>query len=168
MDMFDCVEEESREEPEIIRIFDLESQRSAAEVGWENIDLMYMSLACVYCMPENEYRFYTEDKVDELIEDLKVAHKVVGYNTLGFDYQVLSHYTDFDLWSMPSIDMMLDINDCLGHKRSKNLDNVASSTLGFGKTLSIVKVMSLVLKEFMNLVLLMVIYSILLMVVGRL
>jgi DEAD/DEAH box helicase domain-containing protein len=132
--MFDSIEEEERKEVEIVRYFDLETKRSASEVGWDNIDLMYMSLACVYCEPENEYRFYTEDKVDKLISDLFEAHRVVGYNTWGFDYQVLSHYTDKDLWELPSTDMMLDINDCLGLKRSKNLDNIASSTLGIGKT----------------------------------
>jgi hypothetical protein len=110
--MFDSIEEEERKEVEIVRYFDLETKRSASEVGWDNIDLMYMSLACVYCEPENEYRFYTEDKVDKLISDLFEAHRVVGYNTWGFDYQVLSHYTDKDLWELPSTDMMLDINDC--------------------------------------------------------
>ena len=135
MDMFDSLEEEDRgEEVQILRHFDLETQRSASEVGWNNKDLMYISVACVYCEPENEYRFYTEDTVDKLVEDLSVAHRVIGYNLIGFDYPVLSHYTDVDLFELPTVDMMLDINDCLGHKRSKNLDNVSSTTLGTGKT----------------------------------
>ena len=135
MDMFDDLEEENdTNEVKTTVYFDLETKRAASEVGWENIDLMHMSLGCLYFEPENKYRFYTEDKVDELIGELFKAHRVVGYNLIGFDYEVLRYYTDKDFSKLNTVDMMLDINDCLGHKRSKNLDNVASATLGIGKT----------------------------------
>jgi DEAD/DEAH box helicase domain-containing protein len=134
--MFDFADEEEDEKPKKIGYFDLESQRSADEVGWTNKDLMFMSIGVLYVEPEGRYKIFTEDKVGYLLREMFSCDFIVGYNLLGFDYDVLSYYCDEDqdLWSLPTVDMMLDVNDALDRKKSLGLGNVAEATLGYGKT----------------------------------
>jgi DEAD/DEAH box helicase domain-containing protein len=93
-----------------------------------------MSIGVVYTEPDNKFKFYTEDKVGYLIRELESADIVVGYNLLEFDYKVLSYYANSDLYELPTVDMMIDVNEALGRKRSLKLENVAMTTLGYGKT----------------------------------
>lgn len=131
MDMFSMFSEtEEDQKEELVAVYDLETQRSADEVGWENIDLMYMSVGVVHLLPEDETLIFYEDNVEEMIDVLTKRDRVVSYNGLHFDNKVLSYYTDINMWSLPNTDMMLDINDALGRERSLPLDNVAKATLG--------------------------------------
>ena len=134
MDMFSLFDEES----ETVRrvYFDLETQRRADDVGWDNKDLMFISIAVCYFEPENEYRIYGEGKlpISQLIEDLKERDEVIGYNVLNFDRDVLQYYDKTELWEINWVDMMVDINRSLGRKLSISLDNVAKATLDVGKT----------------------------------
>jgi len=136
MDMFSMFAEDKEEaKEENVAIFDLETQRSADEVGWENIDLMYMSVGVVQLLPENETLVFYEDDAEKMVELLASRERIVSYNGLHFDNRVLSYYTDINMWDLPNTDMMLDINDALGRERSLPLDNVAKATLGGkGKT----------------------------------
>ena len=74
--------------------FDLETQRSADEVGgWDNISQMGMSIGVTYNTGRGEYTIYSEPKVNDLIRELQRADLVVGFNNLRFDYEVLHGYT---------------------------------------------------------------------------
>jgi len=113
--------------------FDLETQRSFDEVGGRHhIQRMGLSVAVTYSTASAEYRYYTEENVDELIEELKTADLVVGFNVLGFDYEVLRGYTDYPLKRLPTVDMLADIYRTLGFRLS--LDTLASATLGLNKS----------------------------------
>lgn len=113
--------------------FDLETQRSAEEVGgWRRKDRMGMSLGVTFSTARGEYRIYTEERVPELLADLQRADLIVGFNLLGFDYEVLHGYTPFDLKQLPTLDLMADLEARLGHRLS--LDAIASATLGLQKT----------------------------------
>ena len=69
--------------------FDLETRRSAAQVGgWHEASKMGMSVGVTYSTKDNAYHIYTEEQVEQLIEELRMADLVVGYNHVGFDYQV--------------------------------------------------------------------------------
>ena len=127
MDIFDIVEEKKENGTTVY--FDLESQRSADEVGWGNIDLMFMSIGVVYIEPLNEFMVFTEDRVQDLIDILFSADRVVGFNLYHFDYKVLSHYTNKDFNKIPTTDMFIDIKEALKRDRGPSLDNIASSTL---------------------------------------
>ena len=73
-----------------ILYFDLETQKSADEVGgWGNISKMGMSIAVTCNSVSGEYKIYGEPQVDELIKDLQRADLIVGFNNLRFDYEVL-------------------------------------------------------------------------------
>ena len=131
MDMFSLFAEEKKDKKEEkIAVFDLETQRSADEVGWNNIDLMFMSVGVVHLLPEDKTLIFYEKDVKEMVKVLSERDRIVSYNGLHFDNKVLSYYTDVDLWDLPNTDMMLDINDVLGRERSLPLDNIASATLG--------------------------------------
>ena len=74
-------------------VFDLETQRSAQDVGgWENIDEMKVSVGVIWDSVEQRFFEYYEDQVTDLITHLKRGPTVIGYNHLGFDYRVLSGY----------------------------------------------------------------------------
>jgi DEAD/DEAH box helicase domain-containing protein len=114
--------------------FDLETQKSFDEVGRRgNIRDLKMSLGVTFSTTRGGYLVYPEKKVNELIEELRRADLVVGFNHEGFDYTVLQGYNDFfDAGQVRSLDMMLEMERVLGHRVS--LDSVASATLGLEKT----------------------------------
>jgi DEAD/DEAH box helicase domain-containing protein len=113
--------------------FDLETQKSAEEVGgWGNISRMGMSVGVIYSTTQGTYKIYGEKQVSDLITDLQRADLVVGYNSLRFDYEVLHGYTSFDLRQLPTLDMMVKLADTLRHRLS--LDAIATATFGLEKT----------------------------------
>ena len=113
--------------------FDLETQKSASEVGgWQNKRDMKMSIGVTYSTAAQAYRIYTEAEADALIEELRRADCVVGFNILGFDFEVLEAYSVFDLGSVIALDLMCDVEKALG--RRLGLDALASETVGAGKT----------------------------------
>ena len=114
--------------------FDLETRRSAAQVGgWHEASKMGMSVGVTYSTKDNAYHIYTEEQVTDLIDELCSADLVVGYNHVGFDYQVLQA---FSFWSLidrtRNLDICSDLTSRIGHRLK--LDSVASVTLGNSKT----------------------------------
>jgi DEAD/DEAH box helicase domain-containing protein len=116
-----------------IRIFDLETQYTADEVGgWDHIRDMRLAVAVTYDPVENLYRDYFEADAARLIADLRSADLIVGYNLYRFDYEVLRAYTDDALADLPTVDMLQDLYRQLGWR--PKLDSVASATLSENKS----------------------------------
>jgi DEAD/DEAH box helicase domain-containing protein len=113
--------------------FDLETQKSAEEVGgWDKINRMGLSIAVTYSTQRGDYRIYSEKQVDELIQELRRADLIVGFNHLRFDYEVLHGYTVLDLRQLPTLDMLIELQNQLQHRLS--LDAIATGTFGVEKT----------------------------------
>ena len=113
--------------------FDLETQKSADEVGgWNNISQMRMSVGVTFSSAQNMYKIYSEKQVSDLITELQRADLVVGFNNLRFDYEVLHGYTSYDLRQLPTLDMLVNLADTLRHRLS--LDSIATATFGVEKT----------------------------------
>src|SRR3954469_2773792 len=113
--------------------FDLETQKSAEDVGgWDKISAMGMSVGVTYSTENSRYKIYGEKQVDDLIKELQRADLVVGFNNLRFDYEVLHGYTAFDLRQLPTLDMLVDLQNTLQHRLS--LDSIATATFGVEKT----------------------------------
>lgn len=113
--------------------FDLETQHSAEEVGgWSNISRMGMSVGVTYSTVRGDYKIYSEKYVDDLLRELQRADLVVGFNNLRFDYEVLHGYTPLDLRQLPTLDMMVELQNKLQHRLS--LDAIATATFGVEKT----------------------------------
>ncbi len=110
--------------------FDLETRRSAAQVGgWHEAGKMGVSVAVTYSTRDKAYHIYTEDQVDALLDELRCADLVVGYNHVGFDYQVLQ---PFAFWSIAGVTNNLDLCTWLSSRIGTRikLDSVAKVTLG--------------------------------------
>jgi len=120
-------------DPGRVMVFDVETQRSAAEVGgWHKARDMRLSVGVVWDSALDDFLVYTEERAAELVESLALADLVVGFNCLRFDYEVLRRYTAFDFTRLPTLDMLERIHARLGVRLS--LDSVAQATLGAAKT----------------------------------
>ncbi len=114
--------------------FDLETQRSADEVGgWNHIAKMGMSVGVTFSTARGTYEIYEEARAPELIEELRRADLVVGFNILRFDYEVLTAYQPFfDPQQVPTLDLLVELARQLPFRPS--LDALAAATLGLEKT----------------------------------
>ncbi|MCA1905092.1 MAG: DEAD/DEAH box helicase [Desulfarculus sp.] len=114
-------------------VFDLETQRLAAEVGgWNNTHLMRISVAVAHDSASDEFLVFGEREAGQLIALLERAELVVGFNCKRFDYGVLSAYTARDLTKLPTLDLMEDVTACLGHRLS--LQALGEATLNAQKS----------------------------------
>jgi len=123
-----------RETESRIQYFDLETQKSAEEVGGWDLDKiakMRMSVGVVWDSQDQDYFVYEEKDAKNLIEKLRTADLVVGFNVIGFDYTVLQPYSDFDLEEIKTFDMLVDIHKLLRFRLS--LKHLAQQTLGKDK-----------------------------------
>ena len=114
--------------------FDLETQRSIRDVGGiKNAAKLGVSIAVTYSTERGSYMIYGEDQMDELIDELIKADRVIGWNHLHFDLPVLEGYTVYDLASQTyNLDMMADLEKKVGARIG--LNSAASATLEMGKT----------------------------------
>ncbi len=114
-------------------VFDLETQRSAEEVGgWTEARHMRVAIGAVWDSLDQRMFTYDEAHVEDLLEHLKRADLVVGFNVLRFDYEVLRGYTFENLNRLPTLDLLKVVEHALG-KRLK-LDTLARATLGAQKS----------------------------------
>jgi DEAD/DEAH box helicase domain-containing protein len=117
---------------ERIIYFDLETQKSAEEVGgWGNKHLMRVSVAVIYDAMEAKYKTFTEDGVEEVVQSLLSADLIVGFNVKRFDWDVLRAYSDVDFSKLRTVDLLEEVTRTLGHRLS--LDHLARVTLEEGK-----------------------------------
>jgi len=113
--------------------FDLETQKSAEDVdGWGNIHLMGLAVGVVWDSLEQKYFSYLENEASKLVEKLRTANLVVGFNVKKFDYGVLQPYAGFDLHEIITFDMLDDIKVKLNHRLS--LNHLAENTLNSKKS----------------------------------
>lgn len=119
--------------PERYGVFDLETIRSAEEVGgWNCAEKMGVSVGVVYDSEIGGCVTYLEHEVQDLITHLQQLDLVVGFNNKRFDNRVLSGYSNVDLQNLPTLDLLEEITNHLGYRLS--LDRVAEHTLGAQKT----------------------------------
>lgn len=114
--------------------FDLETQNLFDDVGGrDNVDKLKVACAVTYSTEKNDFTIYWEQDVPALLQELKSATKVIGFNLQHFDYKVLQPYSQqIRLASIPTLDMLLDLQKNLGFRVS--LDSLASASLGAAKT----------------------------------
>ena len=113
-----------------IIVFDIETQRGFNET--RNISEMGLAIAVSCELNSQEYKYYTEENVQDLINDLLVADTVIGYNIIHFDYKVLKGYTDKSFSNVNTIDMMQIAQKAIGFR--PKLDNLVQATLEAKKT----------------------------------
>jgi len=114
-------------------VLDVETRRAAADVGgWHRADRMGVSVAVLYDAADDSYTPYEQDAVPEMLDRLRAADLVVGFNISRFDYAVLSPFAPYDLHTLPTLDMLTKVKDRLSYRIS--LDNLAQATFGTPKS----------------------------------
>jgi len=66
------------------------------------------------------------------VQELQRADRVIGYNVIDFDFEVLAPYSVFDLSQVPTLDLMRDVEKVIGARIG--LDAISEQTIGAGKT----------------------------------
>ncbi|QPJ65504.1 MAG: DEAD/DEAH box helicase [Candidatus Nitrohelix vancouverensis] len=116
-----------------ILYFDLETQKGSNDVGgWSNIHKMLLAVGVVWDSREDKYFSYFEKDAPALLEKLRSADLVVGFNVIGFDYTVMQPYAEFDLAEINTFDMILDVKKKLGFRLA--LNHLAQYTLDAEKS----------------------------------
>ncbi len=114
-------------------VFDVETRRSAAEVGgWHRAEKMGISIAILYDSGPDEFFVYRDDELAAMIDRFQELDLVVGFNNKRFDNLVLSAYTSFALATLPTLDILEVVKNRLGYRLS--LDHLAEQTLGVKKS----------------------------------
>lgn len=113
-------------------VFDLETQKDFNEVGGRDKNhLLKISVLGLYSYPEDKYYSFTESEIFRAAEMFQEADQVIGFNIKHFDFEVLRPYLNYDVDSLPYLDILLELEKLIGHRIK--LDNVAQTTLGTGK-----------------------------------
>jgi len=113
--------------------FDLESQKLFHEVGGRDPSKLLLACGVTWSTIRNDFAVYWEKDAAALIADLKSADRVIGFNIIHFDYEVLRPYAPHESFrAIPSTDMLQDIYRTLNFRLS--LDSIAKATLGAAKT----------------------------------
>lgn len=113
--------------------FDLESQKTFDEVGGRDPSQLLLACGVTWSTDRNDYAVYWEKDAAALIAELKSADRVIGFNIISFDYNVLKPYApDENFRAFKSTDMLQDIFRTLGFRLS--LDSIAKASLGATKT----------------------------------
>jgi DEAD/DEAH box helicase domain-containing protein len=113
--------------------FDLESQKLFEDVGGRDASKLLLACGVTWSTQRNDFAVYWEKDVAALVNELKTADRVIGFNIIGFDYEVLKPYaSNVNFRSFRSLDMLQDIYRALGFRLS--LDSIAKATLGTTKT----------------------------------
>ena len=114
---------------------DVETQRLAEEVagGWDNIREFGLTVAVTWDQGQAFREWYEQD-VGRLLGELRAFDRIVTYNGVRFDLEVLSAYGDVRDLRQKTFDLLLDLKRRLGFRVS--LQNLAQSTLGKAKTAS--------------------------------
>jgi DEAD/DEAH box helicase domain-containing protein len=114
-------------------VFDLETQNSFDEVGgYRNTRALKMSVGVTWNSADQAFHRYAEQDVPALIQELKSAALVVGFNVLNFDYEVLAAYTGEPLRGLPTVDMLDHIYRKLGFR--VKLDDLVRASLNVQKS----------------------------------
>ena len=118
--------------------FDVESQKLFEEVGGRDPSRLLLACGVTWSTARNAFAVYWEKDASALVAELKSADRVIGFNIIGFDYEVLKPYArNENFRTFRSTDMLQDIYRALNFRLS--LDSIARATLGTTKTADGVK-----------------------------
>lgn len=116
-------------------VLDLETKRTFDDVGGRNnLDKLGISVVGLYQYENDTYTAFLEKDFGTLQNVLIDSSLIVGFNHIGFDMPVLQPYLSVDVNTLPCFDIMVDLQERIGHRIG--LDAVATATLGLGKTAS--------------------------------
>ena len=114
-------------------VLDIETKNAFADVGGHQyVEKLDASLVGVYSYNQNKYLAFRDTEMDKLAPLLQNAHLIIGFSINRFDLPVLKKYFNFNLMSIPRLDLLEEIEMNYGSRIG--LDLLAKTNLGIGKT----------------------------------
>lgn len=113
-------------------VFDIETRNVFEDVGKADPTLLDISLVGVYDYDTDQYSSYLVEDLPKLWSILENADQLITFNGDHFDIPLLNKYYHGDLSRIRSLDLLVEMRNALG--RRIGLGNIASSTLGVGKS----------------------------------
>lgn len=114
-------------------VLDIETKNTFADVGGEiNIDKLDVSLIGIYSYDRGDFFAFSEHELDKAAEFFKRAGLLIGHSINHFDVPVLKKYFSFDITSIPTVDLLEEIQMKFGKRIG--LDILAKTNIGAGKT----------------------------------
>lgn len=114
-------------------VLDIETQNLFSDVGGkENLAKLSLSVAGVYSYADKNFLTFTEKEMPAFGNLLKKTDLIIGFNINHFDLPVLKKYLSVDLGKIPTLDIMSEIVNIVGHRVS--LDDLVVNTLGKKKS----------------------------------
>ncbi|MFA5995674.1 MAG: ribonuclease H-like domain-containing protein [Patescibacteria group bacterium] len=117
-----------------IIVYDLETQKTFAEVENGKPELLRVSYLGLYSFSQNQYFGFFEPDLPKLEAImLKEQPLLIGFNSIHFDNKVLQPYfKQLNISTLPQLDILAEIYNSLGFRMK--LESVAQATLGTGKS----------------------------------
>ena len=116
-----------------IIVIDIETKNTFADVGGQhNLRHLDVSLVGLYSYNFDRFMAFRDHQIHEVGPILQNAGLVVGFSINRFDLPVLNKYYNFNLLSLPRVDLLDEIE--IAHGRRISLDLLAKANLGIGKT----------------------------------
>jgi len=113
-------------------VLDIETQNTFQDVGAYKASLLKISLVGVYFYETDTFEAFLEPDLPKLWPRLERSSRIIGYNLFGFDYPCMQTYYAGNIMSLPTIDLLVEIEKRIGFRIK--LDDVAMATLGMGKS----------------------------------
>lgn len=114
-------------------VIDVETKNTFADVGGEeNLSSLDVSFVGVYSYLDDKFLSFREDRLQDLGLVLERAGLIIGFSISRFDLPVLDKYFNFNLLTLPRVDILDEIELSSGKRIS--LDILARANLGIGKT----------------------------------
>ncbi|MEK7654114.1 MAG: ribonuclease H-like domain-containing protein [Patescibacteria group bacterium] len=114
-------------------VIDIETKNSFADVGGQyNVGKLEVSFVGVYSYNQDKYLSFAENEMDKLASLIQKAGLLIGFSMNRFDLPVLEKHCKFNIFALPRLDLLDEIELALGHRVS--LDSLAKTNLGVGKT----------------------------------
>lgn len=113
-------------------VLDIETQQTFQDIGTYKASMLKISVVGVYFYETDTFESFLEADLPKLWPRLERSSRIIGYNLFGFDYPCMQTYYTGNIMSLPTVDILLEIEKRIGFRIK--LDDVAHATLGVGKS----------------------------------
>lgn len=111
-------------------VFDIETANAFPSFT-RDFGNMEISIVGAYDSASDAYTSYTKEELHQLWPIIEKAELLVGFNSDTFDIPLLNRYYPGDLTTVPSLDLLAEVQKVLG--RRIRLQSLCEATLGEGK-----------------------------------
>lgn len=112
--------------------FDIESVSDSVVRGHVDVNEQELIVVAIHDSLTNEFSSYSREELPQLWPIMEKADLLIGFNSNSFDIPLLNRYYPGDLTVIPSLDLLVEVQNVLG--RRIRLQSIAEATLGRGKS----------------------------------